>query len=612
MFSKLGLRPKLFFLTGFFMLSALGGSILSNLSFKRSSAKYETLSSTEIPFLMSTSKISRLAKDTRVLALGLMAIPDVDVRAMLVTEAQESIDKKLKEIYAVTDIAQALHSDPSVLEQLNSVKVLQKAYETSLSAYLNLLTQTTELKKPEGKGLIGAALAELEAKSTEFEAGLQSLLDESNKRSAQSAVAANETASVGLQMNILILVATLIIGLVATFLFSRSLMKLMDRITSSVDHSTTSVHTKSAELSETAQKLSQVATEQAAALAETAASVEELQSMVEKNSENARVSAETANRSRSEAERGQAAVVEMQEAVQNINASNDRIMAQVMHSNEKVSEIVSVIQEIGAKTKVINEIVFQTKLLSFNASVEAARAGEHGKGFAVVAEEVGALAQMSGNAAQEISALLNQSIDRVGSIVTETKTKVTELIEDGKRTVSQGSETAEQCGEILKSIVSQVREVSSLAAEISRASQEQAKGVSEVSKATRQLDQATQMTAESAVHSEKLSSELLTESESLTAATTQLKKAIHGTDSQAPQHSESTNHSAQVHSLEKARSSQRSAQKHSISNSRLGAKAKATPATVNQPEASQFRHSEQKAVGADFTPRHDDEGFEEL
>ncbi|MBC7465119.1 MAG: hypothetical protein H7256_03945 [Bdellovibrio sp.] len=49
-------------------------------------------------------------------------------------------------------------------------------------------------------------------------------------------------------------------------------------------------------------------------------------------------------------------------------------------------------EEIGNKTKVINDIVFQTKLLSFNASVEAARAGEHGKGFAVVAEEVGKLA----------------------------------------------------------------------------------------------------------------------------------------------------------------------------------------------------------------------------
>ena len=60
-------------------------------------------------------------------------------------------------------------------------------------------------------------------------------------------------------------------------------------------------------------------------------------------------------------------------------------------SNKEIQEIVKVIAEIGNKTKVINDIVFQTKLLSFNASVEAARAGENGKGFAVVAEEVGKL-----------------------------------------------------------------------------------------------------------------------------------------------------------------------------------------------------------------------------
>ncbi|MBC7659266.1 MAG: hypothetical protein H7249_06115 [Chitinophagaceae bacterium] len=50
--------------------------------------------------------------------------------------------------------------------------------------------------------------------------------------------------------------------------------------------------------------------------------------------------------------------------------------------------MVSVINEIVDKTRVINAIVFQTQLLSFDASVEAARAGERGKGFAVVAEKV--------------------------------------------------------------------------------------------------------------------------------------------------------------------------------------------------------------------------------
>jgi methyl-accepting chemotaxis protein len=86
-------------------------------------------------------------------------------------------------------------------------------------------------------------------------------------------------------------------------------------------------------------------------------------------------------------------------------------------SNDEISSIVKVIAEIGDKTKVINDIVFQTKLLSFNASVEAARAGEQGKGFAVVAEEVGNLATMSGKAAEEISSMLGDSMGKVELIV---------------------------------------------------------------------------------------------------------------------------------------------------------------------------------------------------
>ena len=77
-------------------------------------------------------------------------------------------------------------------------------------------------------------------------------------------------------------------------------------------------------------------------------------------------------------------------------------------------------------------IVFQTKLLSFNASVEAARAGEYGKGFSVVAEEVGNLAQMSGIAAKDISALLQSSVKKVEQIATESKTKIDRLVQNSK------------------------------------------------------------------------------------------------------------------------------------------------------------------------------------
>src|SRR3954468_23516662 len=84
-------------------------------------------------------------------------------------------------------------------------------------------------------------------------------------------------------------------------------------------------------------------------------------------------------------------------------------MAAIKESNDLLNDLKTSFQAIQNKTRVINDIVFKTKLLSFNASIEAARAGQYGKGFSVVAEEVGRLAQTSGKAAKEIEALLSES-----------------------------------------------------------------------------------------------------------------------------------------------------------------------------------------------------------
>ena len=140
----------------------------------------------------------------------------------------------------------------------------------------------------------------------------------------------------------------------------------------------------------------------------------------------------------------------------------------------------------------INDIVFQTKLLSFNASVEAARAGENGKGFAVVAEEVGNLARVSGEAATEISGMLDTSIQTVERIVHDTKVKVDKLLTEGKTKVEYGSAVARNCGEILEEIVTNVKVTSDMALEISNASVEQSQGISEITKAMGQLDVVTQ------------------------------------------------------------------------------------------------------------------------
>lgn len=252
------------------------------------------------------------------------------------------------------------------------------------------------------------------------------------------------------------------------------------------------VSSASVQIASSSEQLAQSATEQASSLEETSASLEEISSMIARAAESAKSTSKSSQESLVKAEEGKVSVEQMRNAMNEINMSNEAIIEQVNISNQKMTEIVQVIQEIGTKTKVINDIVFQTKLLSFNASVEAARAGEAGKGFAVVAEEVGNLAQMSGNAAKDIGDMLESSITRVEAIVEDTKQQVEKLVLTGKSKVENGIEVSERCATILGEIVANTSTVSDLAREISNATSEQALGVAEINKAVTQLDTVTQ------------------------------------------------------------------------------------------------------------------------
>ncbi len=276
------------------------------------------------------------------------------------------------------------------------------------------------------------------------------------------------------------------------------------------------------------QNLSATSSNQAAAVQETAASIEEISAMAKKSAESAGESERASHHSQSTAERGQKIVTEMVEAVENIQACNDRIEKTVTDSNASFKEIFAVIEEIGTKTRVINDIVFQTKLLSFNASVEAARAGEHGKGFAVVAEEVGNLAQMSGNAAQEISHLLAESVKKVDYIVQNTTSVVGATMVDAKTAVVRGVGVAKECARTLNDIVTVSEQLLQNVSSISLASQEQSSGVAEVSKALHQIDQSTQVGLNSSNQCASAADQLAAKLKDLQFASGMLTQAIEG------------------------------------------------------------------------------------
>ncbi|MGK5089457.1 methyl-accepting chemotaxis protein [Bdellovibrionota bacterium FG-2] len=288
------------------------------------------------------------------------------------------------------------------------------------------------------------------------------------------------------------------------------------------------VASASTSIAASAEKLSSGSTEQSAAVQETVSSLEEVGSMIEKNAENSNRSKDRSEECSKAACQGKESVEKVILAMDEINRSNGEIIEQVKKGNQEISDIVKVIAEIDTKTKVINDIVFQTKLLSFNASVEAARAGEHGKGFAVVAEEVGKLAQMSGNAAKDISEMLDASIKKVETIVTGNRSRVDQFIVLGRQKVDTGIQTAKECGSVLENIVVNVDDVHKMIIEIATATQEQALGVGQIKQAMNQIEQATIQNSDVSHQSAAMAKQLTGQSENLKTIVSDLESLVNG------------------------------------------------------------------------------------
>jgi methyl-accepting chemotaxis protein len=327
--------------------------------------------------------------------------------------------------------------------------------------------------------------------SLDYVAAIDNLIEFQRKESVKWTHESNKSADLSTKISIAIMALSFIASILIALLLVKSLTGELVNVINELSDSSPRLTSSANAMSSLSTELSSCATEQAASVQETAASLEEISAMIRRNSDNASKAKASSEVSLQSVKRGQQSISNMLSAMDEINSNNDAFNAFMARNSEELNEMVRVITNISEKTRVINDIVFQTKLLSFNASVEAARSGEHGKGFAVVAEEVGSLAEMSGNAANEIKGLLDESIVKVNSIVDLTKVQVERLVLEGKEKVKIGVSRAKECDYALNEISHAVTSVEALVAEVAHASTEQSTGIDEVNKAMSKIDEVT-------------------------------------------------------------------------------------------------------------------------
>ncbi|WP_417327354.1 methyl-accepting chemotaxis protein [Halarcobacter sp.] len=205
-------------------------------------------------------------------------------------------------------------------------------------------------------------------------------------------------------------------------------------------------------LLENVDKLNDSSTEAASSLEETAAALEEITSNIRHNTENIAKMAQFSTEVTKSATEGEDLASHTTNAMEDINT-------QVTSINDAIT--------------VIDQIAFQTNILSLNAAVEAATAGEAGKGFAVVAQEVRNLANRSAEAAKEIKA----------------------LVENATVKANEGKNIASNMIQGYKLLNENISHTTGLIADIENASKEQLLGIEQINDAVNQLDQQTQKNA---------------------------------------------------------------------------------------------------------------------
>lgn len=244
-----------------------------------------------------------------------------------------------------------------------------------------------------------------------------------------------------------------------------SISEQLSRMISNIRDAAKKVNDGAGQVSSGAQALSQGAMQQASSIEELSASMNTISGKVQETAKTAQQASALSAQARDAVDISNSKMEELSRAMQDITEKS---------------------HEIGKIIKTIDDIAFQTNILSLNAAIEAARAGAAGKGFAVVADEVGNLAQKSAKAAQNTSDLIGEALEAI----------------------SRGAEITEKTAEALRTVSGGAMHVNGLIRNISDASNEEAKGIAQFTAGLDQISSVVQTNSATSEESAAASEEM--------------------------------------------------------------------------------------------------------
>ena len=399
---------------------------------------------------------------------------------------KQQYSKKLKERAAQNNVSSKRYEST---EQPDEAKAILKEMVSARDDVRSTRSKVTKLALTGQSSQAWAAFKnEATPVNERYLSLLNRLVDLNSELADKISAKAQQEAQAGKTIVLIsILLSVGILGVLGKII-ADSITKPITHAVSSLAEGSNSLSAAAQQVEAASQQLASGTTQQAASIQETSATVEESASMVRQNADNTRQASLLAKEAKDGAFKG---TREMEQMIVS--------MDQLKKSSDDISKII----------KVIDEIAFQTNILSLNAAVEAARAGEAGKGFAVVAEEVRTLAQRSAQAAKDTATIIESNIH-----LSEKSVLMTQNVNKS-----------------LSEINNQAQKVSELLDEISVATDEQSHGIAQINVAISQMEQVVQSNAQSANESASASEELSSQAESVKQIVGVLTTLVEGVDS---------------------------------------------------------------------------------